>query len=79
MRRMLMFAGGLMCGALIGATVVLLLTPASGETVREDAKDRVDGAMSEARRAADRRRRELEAELEAMTNPQSSSPALSRR
>ena len=79
MRRMLMFAGGLMCGALIGATVVLLLTPASGETVREDAKDRVDGAMSEARKAADRRRRELEAELEAMTNPQPSRPALNRK
>jgi gas vesicle protein len=78
MRRLMMFAGGLMCGALIGATVVLLLTPNSGESVREDTKDRVDGAMSEAKRAAERRRRELEAELEALTNPQPARPALKR-
>lgn len=68
MRRLMFFAGGLLCGALIGATVVLLLTPASGEAVREDTREKVNGAVSEARLAAERRRQELEAELAQMTS-----------
>lgn len=71
MRRLMFFAGGLVCGALIGVTVVLLLTPASGEALRDDTRERVNGAMSEARMAAERKRQELEAELAQMI----SSPA----
>ena len=69
MRRLMFFAGGVICGALIGATIVLLLTPESGTAVREDARDRVQDAMSEARLAAQKRRQELEAELAEMTSP----------
>ena len=67
MRRLMFFAGGLVCGALIGATVVLLLTPASGDAIRDDTRERVNGAMSEARLAAERKRQEMEAELARMT------------
>ena len=68
MRRLMFFAGGLVCGALIGVTVVLLLTPASGEAIREDTRERVNGAMSEAQMAAAKKRQEMEAELARMTS-----------
>ena len=58
MRRLMFFAGGVICGALIGATIVLLLTPESGTAVRADARDRVQDAMSEARLAAEKRKQE---------------------
>jgi gas vesicle protein len=67
MRRLMLFAGGLMVGALVGATVVLLLTPTSGADVREDTQKRVDGALGVARSAAERKRIELEAELAQLT------------
>jgi gas vesicle protein len=78
MKRLLMFAGGLMCGALVGATLVLLLTPTSGETVRDTAQERVDNAMGAARSAAEKRRIELEAELAAMTGAAPAKPALKK-
>jgi hypothetical protein len=67
MRRLMLFAGGLMVGALVGATVVLLLTPTSGVDAREDVQKHVDGAMGVARSAAERKRIELEAELAQLT------------
>lgn len=75
MRRLMFFAGGLVCGALIGASIVLLMTPASGDAIREDSRERVTGAVSEARTAADKKRQELEAELAQMT----STPATKKR
>jgi gas vesicle protein len=69
MRRLMFFAGGVLCGAMIGVTVALLLTPSSGDAIREDAKNRVDDMLSEARRASEQRRRELEAQLAQMTSP----------
>jgi gas vesicle protein len=69
MRRLMFFAGGVLAGAVIGATVALLLAPSSGDAIREDAKTRLDDVMSEARRASERRRRELEAQLAQMTSP----------
>jgi gas vesicle protein len=68
MRRLMFFAGGLVCGALIGATIVLLLTPASGDAIRDDTRERVNDAMSEAHVASERRRQEMEAELARMTS-----------
>ncbi len=70
MRRLLFFAGGVACGLAIGATLALLLAPASGDTMRVDAQNRFDNMMTEAKLASDRRRRELEAQLMEMTAPQ---------
>ncbi len=70
MRRLLFFAGGVAVGLAVGATLALLLAPASGDAMRSDAQGRFDSMMSEARLASDRRRRELEAELNQMTSPQ---------
>ncbi|MEP7288942.1 MAG: YtxH domain-containing protein [Chloroflexota bacterium] len=68
MRRLMFFAGGILCGALIGGAVVLLLTPASGPALRDEARGHVGGAMSEARNAAQKRREQLEAELAELTS-----------
>jgi gas vesicle protein len=73
------FAGGILCGVVIGAAVALVLAPASGETMREDAQSRFDSMMVEARLASERRRRELEAELAELTSPAPQPRALKRR
>ncbi len=70
MRRLLFFAGGVMCGLAVGATLALLLAPASGDAMRSDAQSRFDSMMNEAKLASERRRRELEAELTEMTSSQ---------
>lgn len=69
MRRLMFFTGGVLCGVMIGAAVALLLAPASGDSMREDARRRFDGMMVEAQLAADKRRRELETQLAEMTTP----------
>ncbi len=79
MRRLMFFAGGVLCGAMIGAAVVLLLTPSSGDAVRDDAKQRFDDMLSEAKRASEQRRRELEAQLAQMTSPAPQETAVARR
>ncbi len=79
MRRLMFFAGGVLCGAVIGATVALLLTPSSGDAMRDDAKHRFDDMMSEARRASEQRRKELEAQLVQMTSPAPQETAIARR
>jgi gas vesicle protein len=69
MRRLMFFTGGVLCGVMIGAAVALLLAPASGDSMREDARRRFDEMMVEAQLAADKRRRELETQLAEMTTP----------
>ncbi len=59
-----------MCGLVVGATLALLLAPASGDAMRSDAQARFDNMMTEARLASEQRRRELEAQLTEMTSPQ---------
>jgi len=67
MRRLVMFAVGIGSGLAFGAAVALLLSPASGEAMRREARSRFDELMRDAEEAAEARRRELEAELAAMT------------
>lgn len=69
MRRLMFFTGGVLCGVVIGAAVALLLAPASGDSMRDDARRRFDEMMVEAQLAADKRRRELETQLAEMTTP----------
>ncbi len=63
MRQVGMFFLGLALGALIGAILAALLTPASGNRMRQEAKDYYEQLLEEARKAAEARRQELEAEL----------------
>ncbi len=71
MRRLMFFIGGLALGALVGAVLVLLLTPSSGQSVRNEARNRLEDAMNEAQLAAEKRRKELELELAAILSPDS--------
>lgn len=57
--------GGFLLGAAIGAGLVLLFTPRSGPDLREGIRERLDVVLEEGRQAANERRRELLAELEA--------------
>ena len=66
MRKLFSFLAGALCGALIGAVTVLLMTPASGEDLRADAKSRWDEAMQEAQKARDETRKRLEEQFEQM-------------
>jgi len=60
------FLAGAMCGAIVGAVAVLLLTPESGSQLREQAKQRYNEMLAEGRKAAEQRRQEILNEFEAM-------------
>lgn len=66
MRRFSSFLMGAMCGALIGSLAALLMTPASGEELKSRASYRLGTFRAELREAYETRRRQLEAELEAL-------------
>ncbi len=63
MRKMFAFLSGALTGAVVGAMVALLLAPAPGDELREQALQRVEALRREIREAAAARRAELEAEL----------------
>ena len=63
MDKTLDFLGGLLLGALVGASVAILLAPKSGADTQAALRARVDGVIEEGRRAAAERRAELEAQF----------------
>jgi len=69
MQRTLSFLVGAFTGALVGATLMVLFTPASGETVRSDLRNRIDTLRSQMQDAAAARRSELEAQLNSLRAP----------
>ena len=66
MNKMLSFLAGALCGAVVGATAALLLTPSSGEQLRTKATARWDEALAEARQAMEQTRHDLELQFEQM-------------
>jgi gas vesicle protein len=66
MNKLFSFLAGTMCGALVGATASLLLTPDSGKNLRAEATARWQEALSEARLAMVETQMELEAQFEQM-------------
>jgi gas vesicle protein len=66
MNKLFSFLAGMLCGALVGTVLALLLTPSSGEQIRTEAVNRWETAMSEARQAMERKRHELEVQFEQM-------------
>ncbi len=60
MNKFMGFMAGAVCGALVGGIVALLVAPMSGPELVQSAEERWELTMSEARRAMDERRRELE-------------------
>ena len=70
MRKILMFAIGGLCGVTIGAMTALMLSPLSGEAMREEAQTRFDEMLMDAQAAATARQVALEAEYAELTTPQ---------
>ncbi len=65
MNKLISIAIGLGVGALLGAALVVLFAPVSGDQLVKNLKDGYAETMEEARTAAETRRQELEAELKA--------------
>jgi len=70
MKRFMAFMAGAIMGGLVGATLALLLAPASGVELRTQLQERVEGLREEIRSAAAERRAELEEQLAALRAPQ---------
>jgi gas vesicle protein len=69
MRKFFNFFMGMMMGGLVGATVALLLTPASGEELRGQLQEQSIRLRDEVKSVAEARRAELERELNALRAP----------
>ena len=67
MRRFAFFVIGIFCGLVIGGVGTLLMTPASGDSLRDEARNRFDDLLDEARMAGETRRAELERQLADLT------------
>jgi gas vesicle protein len=69
MGRIVQFLTGLFFGALVGAGLVLLLAPHSGDDTRQMIRDRVEAIRAEGERAAEAKRLELRAHFEELKQP----------
>jgi gas vesicle protein len=69
MNKLLDWVGGFLLGSVIGAGVVLLFLPRSGAETRQLIQGRVNSVLEEGRQAAEARRDELTARLEALRQP----------
>jgi gas vesicle protein len=72
MRRMLNFLAGATLGALVAASIVLLLTPASGNDIRKQMQERALNIQKEVKLAAEQRRSDLEKQLADLRAPRKS-------
>jgi gas vesicle protein len=57
------FLGGAILGALVGVVLALLLTPFSGDELRQQVRDRAQYLQDEVKKASLERRLELEKQL----------------
>jgi len=67
MNKLFSFLAGALCGALIGGTTALLLTPTSGEQLKAGAVNRWQTAVSDAQQAKADKQRELELQFNQAT------------
>jgi gas vesicle protein len=63
------FLAGLMSGAIVGAVAALLLAPMSGHELQAQTRDQFDHLIDDARHAAETKRVQLEAQLQALKAP----------
>lgn len=72
MRRVLGFLLGVVSGSLVGAVLVLLLTPTTGTDLRGQLRDRATALRNDVQSAAAARRAELEQQLAQLRAPRKS-------
>lgn len=69
MRRLVSFLLGAVGGALVGATIAILIAPESGQDLRSDLRNRISRFGDELKDAASQRRTELERQLQSFRQP----------
>lgn len=70
MRKALAFTFGAIIGGILGAVTALMLAPSSGEQLRSSILKQVDRIQVEIKEAAQKKRVELEQQLEGLINPE---------
>jgi gas vesicle protein len=70
MNRVISFMSGAVMGALVGATLAILFTPASGGDLRVKMQEQVQRIQEEVKTATETRRTELEEQLATLRKPQ---------
>jgi len=69
MNKFINFVAGAALGALVGASVAILLAPVSGEELQAQIKAQVEQIQLEVKNAATERRNELEEQLSTLRQP----------
>ena len=72
MRKAMAFTFGAIMGGVIGALVALLMAPSSGEELQASIKKQVEDIQSEIKEAAQKKREELEQQLDELIHPKES-------
>ena len=73
-QRLVSFIAGVMTGAIVGATIALLITPTSGIELRGQISTRAQSIRDEVTAAAAARRADLEQQLAALRAPRTVAP-----
>jgi gas vesicle protein len=68
MKRATNFLSGILLGALVGASLAIIFTPASGRELQDRLRDGYNNLRRELNQAAVDRRSELEAQLASLRN-----------
>jgi gas vesicle protein len=69
MNKFINFVAGATLGALVGASIAILLAPVSGEELQTQIKNQAEQIQLEVKNAASERRAELEEQLSALREP----------
>jgi gas vesicle protein len=72
MRKAMAFTFGAIMGGVIGALIALLMAPSSGEELRSSIKQQVEDIQLEIKEAAQKKREELEGQLDELIHPKES-------
>ncbi len=75
MNRVISFLSGAVMGTLVGVTLTLLFTPASGEELRIKMQEQAQKIQDEVKSATENRRAELEEQLANLRKPQPATKA----